>query len=438
MNDLGLSKDLLKAAADLLKSNQPAETNLQEKIRRDNLEGKRSTAPNQFADAYASVVAEERKKEAERQAAYSESAKKAHGRMGKSIVENTVPSTSKEKDLAAKAEPKDKITKKDILIARGVKLEALQQIALAMQNVSNNKRSNVHLDEQRESIHQIARSFVLSMQNVLAESTLSMFEIHNIIEDFRKSLFLSTNVGNAVQKINEVSKLAAVIKKHIKEPEAEKPAAKEGIAKMTVTEEAEEVNELKKSTIASYAKKASHDARMNQSMAKDAEAAVDKYRKPDMKAAASRLATTFKKKAWKREAGVNQAIDRLAKEEVEIEEGKYVPDSVHINPDEKFAKEKAASHNAAVEKAKQMAKQRLNKEEKDTPGNSYDHQCAIHVKHAKLGEGKTLFSQHAEPAEDGTIAWYDVMFEHGIEKHVPTMDLEILVSESHMNHKKRK
>lgn len=82
----------------------------------------------------------------------------------------------------------------------------------------------------------------------------------------------------------------------------------------------------------------------------------------------------------------------------------------------------------------------MKKEEKevntDTPGNS-THQCAIHVKHSSLGEGKTLFSQHAEPDSNGQIAWYDVMFEHGIEKKVPTSDLEVLVSESHGNHKKK-
>lgn len=78
------------------------------------------------------------------------------------------------------------------------------------------------------------------------------------------------------------------------------------------------------------------------------------------------------------------------------------------------------------------------KEATDTPGNSYEHQCAIHVKHKKLGEGKTLFSQHAEPDEQGKIAWYDVMFAEGIEKQVPTSELEILVSESHGNHKKKK
>lgn len=73
---------------------------------------------------------------------------------------------------------------------------------------------------------------------------------------------------------------------------------------------------------------------------------------------------------------------------------------------------------------------------KDTPGNSA-HQCAIHVKHATMGEGRTLTSQHAEPDAEGEISWYTVMFEHGIEK-VDTKDLEIIVAESHMNHKPMK
>lgn len=79
----------------------------------------------------------------------------------------------------------------------------------------------------------------------------------------------------------------------------------------------------------------------------------------------------------------------------------------------------------------------LKKEEKntDTPGQS--HQCALHVKHSKLGEGKTIFSQHAEPDAQGQIAWYDVMFAEGIHKQVPINELEVLVSESHGNHKKK-
>ena len=85
---------------------------------------------------------------------------------------------------------------------------------------------------------------------------------------------------------------------------------------------------------------------------------------------------------------------------------------------------------------KKMKKEETVAENKDTPGNS-THQCAIHVKSEQFGEGKTLFSQHAEPDADGNIAWYDVMFAEGI-KRVDTKDLEIVVSESHMNHSKKK
>jgi hypothetical protein len=74
----------------------------------------------------------------------------------------------------------------------------------------------------------------------------------------------------------------------------------------------------------------------------------------------------------------------------------------------------------------------------DTPGNSYEHQCAIHVKNEEWGVGRTITTQHADPDESGNIAWYDVMFEHGIEKGVPTSSLEILVSESHMHSKRKK
>lgn len=66
------------------------------------------------------------------------------------------------------------------------------------------------------------------------------------------------------------------------------------------------------------------------------------------------------------------------------------------------------------------------------------HLCATKVFHKEWAEGTPIFSQHAEPDADGNIAWYDVMFEHGIEKMVSTDDLEILMSESHERHGKRK
>lgn len=82
---------------------------------------------------------------------------------------------------------------------------------------------------------------------------------------------------------------------------------------------------------------------------------------------------------------------------------------------------------------KEEAEQVAEKKNMDTPGQ---HQCAVHVKNEQWGMGKTIHSQHAEPDAHGNIAWYDVMFEHGIEKQVPTSNLEILVSEAHKNHRR--
>ena len=62
------------------------------------------------------------------------------------------------------------------------------------------------------------------------------------------------------------------------------------------------------------------------------------------------------------------------------------------------------------------------------------HNCASKVEHAEWGSGVCIRELHAIPDADGNIAWYDVMFEHGLEKGVPTDDLKILVSEMHENH----
>lgn len=65
------------------------------------------------------------------------------------------------------------------------------------------------------------------------------------------------------------------------------------------------------------------------------------------------------------------------------------------------------------------------------------HDCAKHVVHEQWGEGETITTMHADPDSDGNIAWYDIMFEHGIEREVPTEQLEIVVSETH-THKNMK
>ena len=62
------------------------------------------------------------------------------------------------------------------------------------------------------------------------------------------------------------------------------------------------------------------------------------------------------------------------------------------------------------------------------------HLCAKNVVHEDWGEGQPVHGMHAIPDSKGDIAWYDVMFEHGIEKGVSINELKVTVAEKHQNH----
>ena len=80
---------------------------------------------------------------------------------------------------------------------------------------------------------------------------------------------------------------------------------------------------------------------------------------------------------------------------------------------------------------KAMKKEGL--EDSPNPANS-QHLCAKNVLHEEWGEGPPVHGMHARPDVDGNIAWYDVMFEHGIEKGVSINELKVTVAEKHHNH----
>lgn len=231
---------------------------------------------------------------------------------------HTVPKTEKEKSLAALANPKDKITHKDVMVGRGV-------------------------------------------VNAVGESN-NPFDYKN---------YKSQIPSKPGEKAGFDSKKISTGTVYSRKPVKDTPMK---------TEEVEQVDEISDNTKRNYIDRAAIDtARLGNTLGR---LQANKASKPMQKVVGTKISNRIK--------GISRAA------------------------------------------------QTIKNEEKDTPGNSYDHQCAIHVKHNTMGEGKTLFSQHADPAEDGTIAWYDIMFEHGIEKQIPTADLEIVVSESHMNHKKKK
>ena len=80
-------------------------------------------------------------------------------------------------------------------------------------------------------------------------------------------------------------------------------------------------------------------------------------------------------------------------------------------------------------------------EDSPNPANK-QHLCAKNVVHEEWGTGQPVHGMHAEPDEDGNIAWYDVIFEHGVEKGVSINELKVTKSEGHMhasyNGKKKK
>lgn len=65
------------------------------------------------------------------------------------------------------------------------------------------------------------------------------------------------------------------------------------------------------------------------------------------------------------------------------------------------------------------------------------HFCATHVEHAEYGQGFCISEAHADPDENGDIAWYTVQFSKSVKK-IDTSDLNILQAESHMHSKKKK
>ena len=79
-------------------------------------------------------------------------------------------------------------------------------------------------------------------------------------------------------------------------------------------------------------------------------------------------------------------------------------------------------------------------ENSSNPANK-QHLCAKNVVHEEWGDGRCITAQHAEPDEEGNVAWYDIMFEHGIEREVSIDNLIVIdegIHNAHYDPKKKK
>lgn len=304
-----------------------------------------------------------------------------------------------------------------------------------------------------------------------------------MLHDFALKAYKSwnKNTNEEVEQIDETAKIVAHLQKrygdNIRKSHVVSAANDFGVdasklAKAVRTKlgktslaEDEQIDEISKATMGRYINKA-----------KDS---IDtaSYRQGHKEAHGS-SSKALEKKLTKRHKGISTAVNKLTKEDAEqIDEATYFVHTAnkahHVNKKiptgKKDAMGQALMTSKVVKsfpygdtqskqtspdqhKAAHAHAKKLNagvKEEIETvteapvdgvAAGSMEgdkHLCATKVLHKEWAEGTPIFSQHAEPDFLGNIAWYDVMFEHGIERQVPTSDMEILMSESHMHSKKK-
>jgi hypothetical protein len=132
------------------------------------------------------------------------------------------------------------------------------------------------------------------------------------------------SLADAVEQILQQEALkgnqAKIDKNHNNKIDAQDFKILRGEKKEVKKEEVEQIDELSKSTLGSYVKKASDDAMVSRKLGSDFENKAKRVKNDSSKGANTRLADKFNSMARKRRAGVGKAVDRLTKEEVELDE----------------------------------------------------------------------------------------------------------------------
>lgn len=193
---------------------------------------------------------------------------------------HSVPDTEREKDLAAAAHPKDKITHKDVLVKRGVlKAESVE----IEESVNDDDYYIVNHNKKH-----IARR--ISGKN-------AKVEFHTDLSKHFKADIDSANKKHG----NGHVAIKGMDLKHKGEYSR-------------VAEDVEQIEELSKGTLGRYIKKASDDFPQHQHTADEITKTANPHKPlPDK-------ATKALNKVWRRKIGIHGAVDRLTKEDVELDE----------------------------------------------------------------------------------------------------------------------
>lgn len=126
----------------------------------------------------------------------------------------------------------------------------------------------------------------------------------------------------------------------------------------------------------------------------------------------------------------NSKMDPVGKADADID------NDGDVDKSDSYLKNRRKAISKAMGKDKVKINPEVKEETKVDSKLENPHNCATHVYSEQWGDGRAVTTMHADPDEYGQIAWYDVMFEHGIEQRVPIEELKVLKSSMH-GHKKR-
>jgi hypothetical protein len=192
--------------------------------------------------------------------------------------------------------------------------EARQHFADNMQTLHNDIKSAHSVKEEVEQLDELSRKTMKSyMKKAEPDAVQSVAAAHDKVEKYIDKTGKAPSSPKHVMKIagNEIMRAAKRTK---------------GVERATTKlakEEVEQIDELSKSTLGSYVKSAARDVGASRKLAADFKNQADKSRKPAAKAASSRLSDKFYDVAQKRHKGIGKAVERLTKEELELEEGAF-------------------------------------------------------------------------------------------------------------------
>jgi len=218
-------------------------------------------------------------------------------------AEGTIAKTPREKELAAKHGHPKRITFGDVLKARGV---TRQEAVLH----PNQQKLDVHEPEKDELT---TKDFKMLRANKKPKS-----EAFNPLKHIVNPSPAVKTAAKDVKRGSYADRAALMKAGGVKDDRGPRGVTQEEV------EELDEYSGLSKSTLGSYAKKATRDAVITRKIGADFEHQSKRAKSPGMKAASDELSQKWKEKSWKRRDGVDKAVDRLTKEEVDLNEAQLI------------------------------------------------------------------------------------------------------------------